>query len=105
MSEWTITIETGAGVTSDENALEAFGAYVMERSTRALGAAAGFNTSTGVPIATFQVEADDPTAAVSVAVDEFAEALHSAGLLGDFGVLPIARPELEPVDAEEPIPA
>jgi hypothetical protein len=97
MSEWTISIETGPGLTSSPDDLDRFDDKLRERPA-ALGVSSSMNTDRSTLAATFAVDAADAQAAVDTAVPLFLAALSDSG----FEAGTVARVSVEPADDREP---
>lgn len=103
MKDWTVTVESAAGVAASAAVLEQV-ALVMDRDERAIDPALSVNTKTGVISATFRVDADNPEKATATALSAFAEALIEVGLAKQTAV-PIEKLELDLADQYELVPA
>jgi hypothetical protein len=77
-ADWTLTIETFAGLDADVSALERF-ADALEADEEARGPAASLDSARGVLGATFDVRADTQGRALDRGVAIFYAALGAAG--------------------------
>jgi hypothetical protein len=80
--EFTLSIETPEGTTTDEDVMARFG-EAMRASKEVRGLTAILDHGAGTISSTFQVEAPTLEVAQMIAIRVFADALRSAGLSGD----------------------
>lgn len=90
MPEFTLSIETPKGTTTDEELVARFD-EAMRASEEVRGSTAILDHGTGTISSTFQVEAPTLEVAQMIAIRVFADALRSAGLSGD-SLWPDRRP-------------
>ena len=82
MPEFTLSLETPQGTTTDEDVLGRFD-EAMRASEELSGSTAILDHDTGTISSTFQVKAPTLEVAQMIATRVFADALRSAGLSGD----------------------
>jgi hypothetical protein len=88
--EFTLSIETPEGTTTDEAVMARFD-EAMRASEEVSGSTAILDHGTGTISSTFQVEAPTLEVAQMIAIRVFADALRGAGLKGD-SLWQIVRP-------------
>ena len=82
MPEFTLSLETPGGTTTDEDVMGRFD-EAMRASEEVSGSTAILDHGAGTISSTFQVKAPTLEVAQMIAIRVFAEALRSAGLSGD----------------------
>jgi hypothetical protein len=89
MSEWTVTVETAPGATSNDDVIgDVHDALIDDQAV--LGPSISFDVPSSTIAATFQVDADSEDAATDIATAAFGHALTIAGVTGGWRVAEVS---------------